>query len=280
MGDGSNANAGVSDFHAVPRVFRTIGYGAAVPVLVLGALVVTGAALEDRTRRRIAERIGESLQADAAFERGSLALVRGRLDLAGLAVHRDDAVGHLAISVDDLRCELPPLGLALVDGDCRELAIAGARFEVSSGALLRLRPPRRPPLHAGRVVIEDARLVFAPSALVPDVGRIAIAVAHAEVGDTRFKTPLSWLFALRELDATVELPAGLSLALHYDHGLLRVSGALLGAAPVTVPVALPTAQPGDDARAEIARLAAFGKDIAQRVVVQRAASWLESKLSP
>jgi hypothetical protein len=270
----------MQDSRSVPGIPRTFGYVAAALALVLGALVATGAALEDRTRERIAGRIGESLQADAAIERGSLALVRGRLDLVGLAVHRDDAVGHLAITVDDLRCELPPLGLALVDGDCRELAIAGARFEVSSAALLRLRPPRRPPLHAGRVVIEDARLVFAPSALVPDVGRVAIAVAHADVGDTRFKTPLSWLFALRELDATIELPAGLSLALRYDHGLLGVSGALFGAAPVTVPVVLPAAQPGDDARAEIARLAAFGKDVAQRLVVQRAASWLESKLSP
>jgi hypothetical protein len=274
------AGTGVPDFHAVPRLPRTIGYGAAVPALVLGALGVTGTALEGRTGRGITERIAESLQADATIERGDLALVRGRLDLAGLAVHRDDAVGHLAITVADLRCDLPPLGLALVDGDCRELAITGARFEVSSAALLRLRPPRRPPLHAGRVVIDDARLVFAPSAVLSDVGRVAIGIAHAEVGDTRFKTPLSWLFALRELDATIELPAGIGLALRYDHGLLRVSGALLGATPVTVPVALPAAQPGDDARTEIARLAAFGKEVAERLVVRRVATWLDAKLSP
>lgn len=264
----------------MPRLPRTIGYTAATLALVPGALVVTGMALEGRTRRGIAERIAESLHADAAIERGSLALVRGRLDLEALAVHRDDAVGHLAITVDDLRCDLPPLGLALVDGDCRELAISGARFEVSSAALFKLRPPRRPPLHAGRVVIDDARLVFAPSAFLPDLGRVAIAIAHAEIGDTRFKTPLSWLFALRELDATIELPAGLTLELAYDHGLLHVSGALFGATPVTLPVALPAAQPGDDARAEIARLGTFGKDVAQRLVLQRVAGWLASKLSP
>lgn len=264
----------------MPRLPRTIGYTAATLALVPGALVVTGMALEGRTRRGIAERIAESLHADAAIERGSLALVRGRLDLEALAVHRDDAVGHLAITVDDLRCDLPPLGLALVDGDCRELAISGARFEVSSAALFKLRPPRRPPLHAGRVVIDDARLVFAPSAFLPDLGRVAIAIAHAEIGDTRFKTPLSWLFALRELDATIELPAGLTLELAYDHGLLHVSGPLFGATPVTLPVALPAAQPGDDARAEIARLGTFGKDVAQRLVLQRVAGWLASKLSP
>ncbi len=264
----------------MPGLSRTIGYAAAALALVPGALVVTGMALEGGTRRGITERIAETLHADAAIERGSLALVRGRLDLAGLAVHRDDAVGHLAITVDDLRCELPPLGLALVDGNCRELAIAGARFEVSSAALFKLRPPRRPPLHAGRVVIDDARLVFAPSAFAPDLGRIAIAIAHAEVGDTRFKTPLSWLFALRVLEATIELAAGLTLRLAYDHGLLRVSGGPFGATPVTVAVALPAADPGDDARSELARLRALGKDVAQRLVLQRAADWLESKLSP
>lgn len=268
------------DCSVVPRLPRTIGYAAAALALGAGALVATGMALEGRTRRGIAARIAESLHADATIARGSLALVRGRLDLEALAVHRDDAVGHLAITVDDLRCDLPPLGLALVDGDCRELAISGARFEVSSAALFKLRPPRRPPLHAGRVVIDDARLVFAPTALVPDAGRIAITIAHAEVGDTRFKTPLSWLFALRALDATIELPAGITLELAYDHGSLRVSGALFGATPVTVPVALPAADPADDARAEIARLGAFGKDVAQRLVLQRVADWLESKASP
>jgi hypothetical protein len=257
-----------------------VGYALVVVALALGALVVTGMALEGGTRRGIAARIGESLQADAAIERGSLSLVRGRLDLEALAVHRDDAVGHLAITVDDMHCALPPLGLALVDRDCRELTIAGARFEVSSGALFKLRPPRRPPLHAGRVVIDDARLAFEPSAVLPELGRIAIAIAHAEVGETRFKTPLSWLFALRALQATIELPHGITLDVTYDHGVLRASGAILGAAPVAVPVALPAADPGDDARAEMARLGAFGKDVAQRLVMQRAADWLESKLSP
>src|SRR3954466_3689926 len=115
------------DCSGVPRLPRPIVYAAAALALLAGALAATGMALEGRTRRGIAARIAESLHADATIARGSLALVRGRLDLEALAVHRGDAVGHLAITVDDLRCDLPPLGLALVDGDCRELAISGAR---------------------------------------------------------------------------------------------------------------------------------------------------------
>ena len=265
----------------VPRVMRIVGYGgAAVVGLALGALVVAGVALEDRTRRGVAGRIAESLHAEATIDRGSLALVRGGLDLDGLAVHRDDAVGHLAIDVAEIHCALPPLGLALVDRDCRELAVRGMRLEVSAAALFRLQHPRRPPLHARSVAIDDARLAFSPSALAPGLGRVAIEVAHAAAGDTTFKTPLSWLFALRALQARIELPAGIALDVSYGGGELRISGGILGAAPVVVPLALPVADPADDAHAEIARLVALGKDIAAQLVAQRAADWLDSKLSP
>lgn len=267
----------------VPRTPRIVGRIAAVLAallaLALVALVVTGAVLEPRTRRGVVDRVAEALQADATIERGDLALVRGDLALESLAVHREDAVGHLAIQVAALHCALPPLGLALVDRDCRSLELTGARLEVSSPALFKLKHPKRPPLHARAVVIDDARLAFAPSAFAAGLGPIAIDVAHAEAGETRFKTPLSWLFALRSLRATLELPAGIAVELRYDAGQLRASGRLLGAAPIAIPVVLPVADPTDDARAEVARLAAFGKDIAARLVFQRAQIWLDQALS-
>lgn len=260
------------------RPRRIAGYVLAAAGLWLGGLIVTSMALEGQTRRSVADRIAESLQADAAIERGSLSLVRGGLDLEALAVRRDDAIGRLEITVADLHCDLPPLGLALVDRDCRELAIAGARLEVSAAALFKLRPPRRPPLHARRVVIDDARLAFSPSAFLPGLGRIAIDIAHAEAGDTTFKTPLSWLFALRELRATIELPAGITLQLTYAHGELSAAGSIFGATPVVLPVTLPVADAADDSRAEVAKLAAFGKEVAERLVERKAVDWLESKL--
>jgi hypothetical protein len=262
----------------VPRPRRIFGYALAGIGLGLGGLVVAGMVLEARTRSGVVDRIAESLQADAAIERGSLSLVRGALDLEALAVRRDDAIGHLGITVAELRCDLPPLGLALVDRDCRALIVGGTRLEVSAAALLKLPHPRRTPLHARRVVIEDARLAFSPSAFLPDLGRVAIDIAHAEAGDTTFKTPLSWLFALRALRATIELPAGITLQLTYDHGELRAAGSFLGATPVVVPIALPVADPADDAHAEIRRLVAFSKDAAARLVERKAVDWLESKL--
>jgi hypothetical protein len=261
----------------VPRR-RRIGYVVAVAAVCLCALVVTGEALEGRTRRRIADRVGEALNADASIARGDLALVRGHLDLDELTARRDDLVGQLTLSVASLHCELPPLGFALVDRDCRDLVVRAPRLAVSAAALLRLEHPRHRPLHAQHIVITDARLEASPSAFLPSLGRIAIDITRAEAGDTTFKTPLSWLLSLRELRATLTLPAGFSIELSYDHGELRVSGSLLGASPVVLPVALPIADPTDDARAEIARLVAFGKDVAARLLERKAAEWLESRL--
>lgn len=261
------------------KLRRIATFAAAITVLWLAALLVADAALEGRTRRRTAERIAESLQADATIDRGDLALIRGRLDLEDLAVRRDDLVGHLAITIASLRCALPPLGLALADRDCRELTVRGTRLEISTAALFRLPRPKRPPLHAQHLVIDDARLELSPSALLPDLGRIAIAIDHAEAGDTTFKTPLSFVFALRALRATVELPAGITLQLTYDLGQLHVAGGIFGATPIALPITLPVADLADDPQAEVAKLVAFGKDLAERLVTRRAEDWLKSKLS-
>jgi hypothetical protein len=251
----------------------------AVAAAWLGALLVLDVALEGRTRRGVADRIAESLQADATIDHGDLALLRGAIDLADLTILRHDLIGHLSITVASLHCELRPLGFALFDRSCRELAIRGTRLEASTAALFKLERPKRPPLHAHHVVLDDTRLELSPSALLPGLGRVAIAIEHAEAGDTIFKTPLSWLFALRALRATIDLPAGITLQLTYDHGELRVAGGIFGATPLSLPVALPVADLADDPRAEIAKLIDFGKDVAERLVARKAEDWLKSKLS-
>jgi len=264
----------VRHWAVVSRPWRIAGYAGLGLALAVGTLVAAAAVFEPRTREQVASRIAESLAARAAIAQGDLALVRGRLDLRGLTARREDAAGTLAVDVAALRCELPPLGLALIDRDCRTLALSGTRVAVSSLAVFQIRTPRRSPLVAGRVVIEDAQLALAPS----ELGRIALTIAHAEAGATIFRTPLSWLFALRELEAAIELPPGITFAVSYRAGMLRVSGALLGATSVAVPVALPIVDPAEGPGGEVARLAAFGKDVAARLFERRAADWLESTL--
>jgi hypothetical protein len=253
-------------------------YVLALLALWLVALVVMNAALADRTSGRIAERLADSLEAKATIDDAQLALVRGHLDLEGLALRRDDLIGHLAISAGSVHCELPPLGLALVDRECRQLRVRNTRLEVSTAALFKLHRPKRPPLRVRNIVIEDARLELSPSAFLPSLGRIAIAIERAEAGPTVLKTPLSWIFSLRELRATLDLPGGVTLHLTYEGGQLRVSGGLFGATPIALPLAIPVADAADDASAEIAKLVALGKDLAQRLVLGKAEDWLRSKL--
>ena len=241
-------------------------------------LLVLDVALAAREQRHVEERVGESLQATATVGDTDLALGRGRLLLEQLSVRRDDAVGHLALDVAEVRCELAPAGIALVDRDCRELAIRGMRLEVSTAAVFKLPHPARRPIHANRVVIDDAELAFAASAFVPSLGRVAIRIEHAEAGPTVFRTPLSWLFGLEVLRARIDLPANITLRLGYGRGRLAAAGTLFGSAPVEVPFTLPVADAASDAREEIQLLVKAGEDVAERLVAKRAEDWLRSKL--
>ena len=243
-----------------------------------GVLLILDAVLGARQAQSIATRVGESLQATATLDDTDLALVRGRLSLDHLALRRDDLIGHLSIDVAELRCELAPAGWALVDHDCRELALEGLRLEVSTAALFKIKNPKRKPITARHIVIDDAELAFAPSAILPSLGRIAIKIDHAEAGPTTFRTPLSWIFSLEELRARIELPAGLTVLLTFRNGRLGAAGSLFGATPVEVPLTLPVTATLTDAHDEIVALVKLGTDLAEDLVARRAEDWLKSKL--
>ena len=253
-----------------------ITLGAITLWLVL--LVILGGLLGGRQARATEQRVGASLQAVARVGHSDLALVRGRWTLEDLAVRRDDVVGHLALDVDRVRCELAPMGWALIDRDCGELAVRGVRVEVSTAALFKLKPQGAEPINAERVVIDDAHFVFLPSAIVPNMGRLEISIDHAVAGPTVMRTPLSWLFALEELHARFALPANITVQLDYKLGLLTASGSIFGSQPVTLPVQIPAADAAHDAHAEMQLLVKIAKEIAERVVEQRATDWLNAKL--
>jgi hypothetical protein len=250
----------------------------AVVALWLGVLVVLSFTVGARQERQTRERLAASLQATVTVGDSDLALVRGHLTIERLAIRRDDTVGHLAIDVDSVRCELAPLGLALFDHGCSELAIRRPRLEVSTASLFRVKAPKRAPIRADRVVIDEAQLVFLPSAFVPTLGRVEISIDHAVAGPTVMRTPLSWLFALEELRARFALPAGITLQLDYRAGMLTVAGSLLGSSPVTLPVQLPVAESAHDAQEEMRLLVDTATEIAERVVAKRAEDWLRKKL--
>ena len=81
-----------------------------------------------------------------------------------------------------------------------------------------------------------------------------------------------------DLRALGEQRSGITLRFTYKQGKLEAAGSLFGSTPVSLPVALPRIDSTDDARAEIAKLVAFGKQLAEELVRQRASDWLKSKL--
>ncbi len=279
---------------------RVIVIGGGLLAVWLVLLVVLGMALSSRQERKTRERLAESLHAQVSIGEVDLALVRGRLSIdklsitsappsaalrapaePGLAINRNDLVGHMTIDVDGVRCELPPLGLALFMHDCSDLIIKGVRLEVSTAALFKMeRPKKGTPIRTDHMVIDSATLVFLPSAFMPDLGRIEIAIEHAETGPTVMRTPLSWLFSLKELDARFQLPAGITVLLGYRNGTLTASGSLFGSGAVELPIRIPVAGSAKDAHDEMLLLVQLGKQIAQQLVAKRAEDWLRSKLTP
>ncbi|MGC4091323.1 MAG: hypothetical protein QM756_26280 [Polyangiaceae bacterium] len=258
----------------VNRTGRRIAIGAGVLVIVwIVLLLVLGGVVGERKARAIADRLGETLQTTGTIGDHDLALIRGRLEIEKLAFDRDDPIGKLSLSVGGIRCELLPFGGALLDGNCRELAIEDLKLELSTFALFKLKKPTRPPIRAAHVVIENATLVFSPAAVVPSLGRIALTIERATAGPTVLKTPLSWLFALQTLQATLELPFG-TIKIDYANGKLRAGGAMFGKTPVTLPFKMPAAHPTDDPKAELARLVKAGRSLAEQLVEQKARDWL------
>lgn len=250
---------------------------AAIVVLWFVVLVVIGFAYADRYGAGVADRVGESLGATGTMGSTKLSLVRGRVEMSDLSVQRDDAVGKLSLDVGEVDCDTPPLGIALFDRSCNSLAISHVRMNVSTGAVFQVKKPKRPPIRAHRVTIDDAQLVFERNALVRGIGRIAITVEHAQAGETVFRTPLAWLLSLEELRARFDLPARVSFQIEYRDGTWSATGTLFGKTPVQVAMRPPVASLFEDNRAEVKGLVKFGEDLAEALVARKAENWLQSK---
>jgi hypothetical protein len=259
----------------VKRVLRVLA------ILVAGWIVllfILGFVLAGRAADKVTARMTETLQAPATIGDRSLGLVLGRFSFEQLAVKRDDLTGKLLLEIGELDCDLPPFGLAVVDRSCSELAVRDVKLEVSTVALFKVQRPKHTPVRADHVVVDNADLVFAPSAFLPSLGRIRIAVEHAEAGPTTFKSPLSWLFSLQVLRARFELPAGIELGITLADGKLVATGTVFGSTPVSIPLVLPKVDTADDARSEIRKLVELGKDLAEQLVAQKAEDWIRNKL--
>ena len=222
-------------------------------------LVILGLAVGGSRGEGIAARLGEAVKGEGSVDATDLALVRGHLAIDRLSIRRADEVGTLSLDIGELRCELPPLGYALVDSECRRLVLVGLALDVSTFDVFRVQRPKRPPMRAREVTIEGATIG------VPlDKDRIEVKLELVEAGPTVFKTPLSWIFELRALRAVVTSPLG-TVDVTYANGLLVASGGVF-TKPLVMAVPLPERNEDDDNKAELARIAGWGKALAKRAL--------------
>jgi hypothetical protein len=241
----------------------------------LVALLIAGFAARGHVRERTRARLAESLDADVALADLELGLIRGVVGMDGLTIERDHD-GHLYVGVDRIDAGIAPLGAYLWDHDLGDVTVSGVDVDVTGWGVLKLKPPRRPPIRFARLAIDDAQLTFAAATWAPAWTRFRVTIDHAQAGDTVLRTPMSWVFALERLDAHLEVPGAAPVDIHFAGGRLEASGSLFGPTPVSIPVTLPAPEPGHEGQ----QLRALGADLAERLALARASGWIEDELAP
>jgi hypothetical protein len=236
------------------------------------SLVVAGFAANGCQRRGVEARIGKSLDGKAAFASTSLSLLRGRFVGEGLTIDKEEALGSLRVRVRELDADLLPLGAALLDSRPRELILTGVELEATSLALFRTRHRGGRPFSVDALELRDVHLAAVPIGFLPSLGRLEVRIDRVRAGPTVLRTPLSWVFSLQELAATIDLPAGVRVRLEYANGRMRAQGGVFGSTPVEIPFALPKLDPAR----ELEQLQELGLSLLERITVSQAESLLKS----
>lgn len=197
-----------------------------------------------------------------------LSLVRGNVAIDDLHILKDDR-GYLRIDVAHADADVLPLGLALVSDSAGDVRLTGVDVEISALGALDLSGGSRTPVTFDSLVIEGAHVRVRAAHVLPGVAELDVTIDRASTGATTLRTPLSWLFALRELTAHVDLPLGGAVAVSYAAGKLRLSGAMLGSAPIELPFELPVLEPAR----ELAQLAELGKRLVAELIALGSSRW-------
>ncbi|MBP9207862.1 MAG: hypothetical protein KBG28_28110 [Kofleriaceae bacterium] len=255
------------------RLRRLVLGGAGLVVGWLVVLLVAGLVGRGCARDHLTARIGASLRATASIDEVDLGLVRGRAAAHGLRIRKDEG-GHLRISIRRAEVALAPLGLVAFDRRPRMVELDGVALEASTLAVLAAPDRKGQPIHVGGLVARDVHLTFLPTALLPWLGRVEVAIERVEAGPTVLYSALSWVFSLRSLRARITVAAGVTLVLEVDRGKLRVSGGLIGATPVEVPLVLPRLDP----KREMTQLVGVIKDLVTQLAIDRAGGWLKQQV--
>jgi hypothetical protein len=211
--------------------------------------------------RKTEERLAKKMRAQVSIGELELGLVTGEIGAEDLRIEREE-LGLFRLAIDRVDIGRWPLGLALLQGGMGDVRVRGVHVEVTALAVLDFRGGEGPPLQFDSLEIRDADVAMEATGVFPGLARITLHLERAVAGETTLRTPLSWLFALRELDATIELPGGYTARLQYAAGALRLSGTVLGGEPIVLPFEIPVHDPEH----ELEQLRAMGVALARQLV--------------
>jgi hypothetical protein len=223
-------------------------------------------------RERTERRLAGSMKAKVSIGSMDLGLLTGSAELHDVRIEREDK-GVFRMAIRRVDAELPPLGLALVSKRLGEVVVRGIDVQVTAMGVLDLRGATREPVTFERLDLRDAKVKLDAVSLLPGVAGLELQIERAIAGPTTLRTPLSWIFALRELRATVDLPAGATATLHYKDGVLEIAGSLFGSEPIELPFTIPVLEPAR----ELEQLAAMGRALAAELAAELGARFLQDK---
>lgn len=255
------------------RRLRQIAVGlVGATVFWMFLLVLMGWFGDGCARERTERRLAGSMKAKVSIGSMDIGLLTGTAELHDVKIERNDR-GVFRLAIKRLDADLPPFGLALVSKQLGEVVVRGVDVQVTAMGVLDLRGGSREPVTFERLDIRDARVKLDAVSLLPGIAGLDLKVEHAIAGRTTLRTPLSWVFSLRELRATVDLPAGATATLHYKDGKLKIAGSMFGADPIELPFAIPVLEPAR----ELEQLAEMGRALAAELAAELGARFLEDK---
>lgn len=235
----------------------------------LALLVIAGWLLPGCVEQRIERRLAASLDAEVSVGAVDLALFAGHVTVSDLRIVRDG--GAVDIRVQRTRAEIASWGRVIYDRDLTDVTVAGVDVTLTGAGAAGLRGERRAePVRMDSLRLEDVDLTLMPSALLPRLGRVEIHLDRAVTGPLVLRNAMSWLYALDEIHAVVDV-GGASAAIDYAGGELAVGAGLLGSRPITVPFQLPTPDP--DAL-ELEQLEVLALALARTLAPEAAKRWL------
>lgn len=258
------------------KIGRYLGIGLVVVGGYLALLVGLSFALDGCAADMVEERLEAALDADVEVGEVSLSLLRGHIEVRNITVHREH-MGRLDLTIERIDVDTAPLGWVIIDRDPDFVEVADVTMSITAGGALDLpERPKREPLDIGGMHLANIDITAAASDYLPGLAKVQLTVTDARTGPLVMASALDWVFALRNLEASVKLPAGIDAGVHYTPGQLGLSGSVFGSKPIRLPFTMPVPEPQ---AMELDKLRLISSAIAETVGKKLVKSWLKSKVT-